>query len=70
MISGTPASEGIHGPETFGQLAKKEKKHLETEHKFQNPDLAEKTQALQDEFEKVLSELNQRRAGKDGDVFY
>jgi len=47
--SGPQSSNG-----DFGRVATAEKAKIQRESRFQNRDLEEKTQALQDEFERIL----------------
>lgn len=56
--------------DNFGRLATKESKKIEEYGKYSNQDLASKTAQIQEEFEKVLDELNKRRSNRDGGAFY
>lgn len=56
--------------DTFGKAAKQQITSHRDTHKFVNKDLQQKTEELQEEFEKILGELNNRRATQDREVFY
>lgn len=54
----------------FATNAAAAKAQVQRDAKFVNRDLEEKTNQLQDEFNKILSELNERRINRNGDYFY
>ena len=73
-LGGEFESAKSSGPQSssgdFGRVAMVEKGKMQRESRFQNRELEEKTQALQDEFERIMGELNQRRVNKNGEAFY
>ena len=52
-------------------MAAREKKIIDEEkRKIKNPDLAEKTLKMQEEFDLLMGELNKKREDRDGEAFY